>query len=66
MFKEDGLEVLQHKMCLSFFYGMELGNNARMTFFKQLFHAMGTNDLRGTDGDDLELILLALLVKLHG
>jgi hypothetical protein len=66
MFKEDGLEVLRHKMCLSCLYGMELGNNTRMTFFEQLFHVMGTNDLRGTDDDDLELILLALLVKLHG
>jgi hypothetical protein len=66
MFREDGLEVLWHKGCLSFLYGMELGNNTRMTFFKHLFHAMGTNDLKGTDGDDLELILLALLVELHG
>jgi hypothetical protein len=56
MFREDGLEVLRHKGCLSCFYGMELGNNARMTFSEQLFHAMGTNDLRGTDGDALELI----------
>jgi hypothetical protein len=54
MFREDGLEVLWHKGCLSFLYGMELGNNTRMTFFEQLFHAMGTNDLRGTDGDALE------------
>jgi hypothetical protein len=66
MFKEYGLEVLWHKMCLSFLYGMELGNNTRMTFFEQLFHVNGTNDLRGTDDDDLELILLALLVELHG
>jgi hypothetical protein len=28
MFREDGLEVLWHKGCLSFLYGMELGNNA--------------------------------------
>jgi hypothetical protein len=45
---------------------MEMGNNARMTFFEQLFHAMGTIDIRGTYGDALELILLALLVELHG
>jgi hypothetical protein len=37
-----------------------------MTFFEHIFHAMGTNDLRGIEGDALELILLALLVKLHG
>jgi hypothetical protein len=33
MFREDGLKVLRHRGCLSFLYGMELGNNARMTFF---------------------------------
>jgi hypothetical protein len=32
MFREDGLEVLRHKGCLSGLDGMELGNNARMTF----------------------------------
>jgi hypothetical protein len=37
-----------------------------MTFFEEIFHAMGTDDLWGTDGDALELILLALLVELHG
>jgi len=66
MFREDGLEVLWHRGCLSCLYGTELGNNTQMTFFEQLFHAIGTNDLRGTDDDALELILLALLVELHG
>jgi hypothetical protein len=33
MFIEDGLEVLRHKGCLSCLDGMELGNNARVTFF---------------------------------
>jgi hypothetical protein len=33
MFREDGLEVLRHRGCLNGLYGMELGNNARMTFF---------------------------------
>jgi len=45
---------------------MELGNNAIMTFFEHLFHAMGTNDLKGIDDDSLKLIFLALLVELHG
>jgi hypothetical protein len=66
MFREDGLEVLRHRGCRSCLYGMELGNNAWMTFFEQLFHAMGTNDLRGTRNYALELILLAFLVELHG
>jgi hypothetical protein len=66
MFREDGLEVLRHRWCFSFLYGMEFGNNTRMTFFEQIFHAMGTNYLRGTGGDALEIIFLALLVELHG
>jgi hypothetical protein len=66
IFRDDGLEVLQHKGCLNCLYGMKLGNNARMTFFEQLFHAMGTNDLWGTKSDALEIILLTLMVKLHG
>jgi hypothetical protein len=37
-----------------------------MTFLKDIFHVMGTDDLRGADGDALELILLAHLVELHG
>jgi hypothetical protein len=45
---------------------MELCNNAKITFFKHLFYAMGNDDLRGTDDDTLKLIFLALLVKLHG
>jgi hypothetical protein len=66
MFREDGLDVLWHKGCLIFLYGMELGNNARMTFFEERFHVMGTNDIRGTESDALELIFLALLVEFHG
>jgi hypothetical protein len=46
MFRKDGLEVLQHRGCLCCLYGMDLGNNTRMTFFEEIFHAMGTNDLR--------------------
>jgi hypothetical protein len=66
MFGEDGLEVLQHRGCLSGVNGMELCNNSKITFFEEILHAMGTDDLWGTDGDALELILLALLVELHG
>jgi hypothetical protein len=66
MFREDGLEVWLHKGCLSGLNGMELCNNARIIFFEHLFHAMITDDLRGTDDNVLELILLALLVEFHG
>jgi hypothetical protein len=34
MFRKDGLEVLRNRGCLCFLYGMELGNNTRMTFFE--------------------------------
>jgi hypothetical protein len=45
MFREDGLEVLRHRGCLNCLYGMELGNNAKMNLFEQIFHAMGADDL---------------------
>jgi hypothetical protein len=66
IFGEDGLEVLQHRGCLSGVNGMELCNNVKMTFLEEIFHAMGIDDLQGTGGDALELILLSLLVEFHG
>jgi hypothetical protein len=45
MFRKDVLEVLRHRGCLCCLYGMELGNNTIMTFFVQVFHVMGTNDI---------------------
>ena len=66
MFGEDGLEVWRHRGCLSGVNGMELCNNVAITFFEEFFHAMGTDDLRGTWCDSLELILLPFLVELHG
>jgi hypothetical protein len=62
MFREDGLEVLWHRGCLSCLYGMDLGNNTIMTFFEHLFHAIGTNDLWGTISDALKLIFFEILV----
>jgi hypothetical protein len=46
VFRKEGLEVFRHRGCLCCSYGMKLGNDTRMTVFEQLFHAMGTNDLR--------------------
>jgi hypothetical protein len=43
---EDRLEVRMHIRCLNNMNGVELGYNARMTFFEELFHVMGTDDLR--------------------
>jgi hypothetical protein len=59
---EYRLEVGMHRGCLNGLNGMELGNNTRMTFFEDIFHSMGTDDLRGACCDALELILLSLLV----
>jgi hypothetical protein len=61
MFREEVLEVLRHGGCLSGVNSVELCNNARMTLFEEIFHVMGTNDIRGADNDALELILLALI-----
>jgi hypothetical protein len=33
MFRKDGLEVFWYGRCLCFLYGMELGDNTRMTLF---------------------------------
>jgi hypothetical protein len=56
---EDILEVGMHRGCINNMNGVEMGNNARMTLFEEIFHAMGTDDLRGTCCDALELILLS-------
>jgi hypothetical protein len=45
---------------------MELGNNNGMTFFEEIFHSMGADDIRGACCDFLEFILLSLLLELHG
>jgi hypothetical protein len=63
---EDRLEFMMHRGCLNYLNGMELGNDAQMTFFEDLFHSMRTDDLRGAYCDDLEMILLFLMLKLHG
>jgi hypothetical protein len=63
---EDRLEVGMHKRCLNNMNGVELGYNSRMNFFEEIFHAMGTDDLRGAYCDALELILFSLLLELHG
>jgi hypothetical protein len=60
---EYSLEVEMHKGCINYLNGMDLGNNARMTFFEYLFHAIGT--VNGAYCDALELILLAILLELH-
>jgi hypothetical protein len=64
--EEDRLEIKMHRGCLDILNGVDLGNNSRMNLFEDLFHAIGTDDLRGAYCDSLELILLSLLLELHG
>ena len=66
MFGDDGLEVKRYKGCLSGMNGMDLCNNVGMTFFGDIFHVIGTDDLKGTCCDSLELLLLGFLFELHG
>jgi hypothetical protein len=64
--REDRLEVGMHIRCLNSMNGVDLGDNYRMTFFQELFHAMVTDDLRGDCCDALELIFLSRTLELHG
>jgi predicted membrane GTPase involved in stress response len=66
VFGEDRLEFGMHKGCLNGFNGVEFGNNVGMTFFEVIFHSMGTNDLKGSCCDVLELTFLSFLWELHG
>jgi hypothetical protein len=42
---EDRLEARMDKGCFNLLNGKKLGNNSRMTFSKELFHSVGTDDL---------------------
>jgi hypothetical protein len=63
---EDRLEVGMHIRCLNIMNGVELGDNTQTKIFEEIFHVMGTDDLRGACCDPLELILLSLMLELHG
>jgi hypothetical protein len=65
MFGEDSLEVRMHKGCLNRLNGMELRNNTGVVFLEDIFYAMGTDDLRRTSCETLELIPLSLMLELH-
>jgi hypothetical protein len=64
--REYILEVGMHRGCLKCLNGMELRNNSKMTFSEEFFHSMGTDDLRGSYCDSLDIILLSLMLELHG
>ena len=56
VFGDDRLEVRMHRECFNCLNGMELGNNSRVEFFENIFHSVGTDDLRGAYYDALELM----------
>ena len=66
VFGDDTLEVRMHYKCLNCLNRMELGNNVGITFYEELFHSMGIDDLKGACCDSLEFILLSHLLELHG
>jgi hypothetical protein len=61
MFGKDTLEVKMHRGCLNGLNRMELRNDTRVAFLEEIFHTMGTNDLRRTNCETLELMLLSFL-----
>ena len=66
VFGENNLEVKMHIGCLNGVNRTKLSNNTRVAFLEEIFHAMGTNDLRRTSYETLELIPLSFLLELHG
>jgi hypothetical protein len=63
---KDSLEVMMHKGCLNDLNVMELSNDTRVAFLEEIFHMMGTNDLRRTNSETLKLIPFSFLLELHG
>jgi hypothetical protein len=61
MFGNDSLEVRMHRGCLNNLNRMELSNDTRVSFLEDIFHMMGTNDLKRTNCETLELIHFSLL-----
>jgi hypothetical protein len=66
MFGKDILEVRMHIGCLNGLNIMELRNDNGVAFLEDIFHMMGTNDLRRNNCETLELIPLSFLLELHG
>jgi hypothetical protein len=66
VFGENSLEVRMHRGCLNRVNRMELRNNTRVAFIDDIFHAMGTDDLKRTSCETLEVIPLSLMLELHG
>jgi hypothetical protein len=63
---EDSLEVRMHRGCINPLNRMELSNNTGVAFLEEIFHAMGTDDIRRTSCETMEFIPLSLLLELYG
>jgi hypothetical protein len=66
MFGNNSLETMMHKCCLNCLNRMELRNNTEVVFLEELFHEMGTDDIKRTNSETLEVIPLSLMLELHG
>jgi hypothetical protein len=66
MFGDNSLEIGMHKGCLNYLNIMELSNNTKVVFLEEIFHEMGTDDLKRTNCETLEVIPLSLMLELHG
>jgi hypothetical protein len=66
MYGKDILEARMHIGCLNGFNRMELRNDIGVAFLEEIFHTMGTNDLKRTNCETLELIPFSFLLELHG
>jgi len=66
MFGKDNLEFKMHRGCLNNMNRMELRNDTGVEFIEDIFHTMGTNDIRRTSCETLEFIPLSFLLELHG
>jgi hypothetical protein len=66
MFGKYNSEVKMHKGCLNDLNRMELRNDTGVEFIEDIFHTMGTNYLKRTSCETLELILFSFLLELHG
>jgi hypothetical protein len=66
LFGENSLEFRMHRGCLNHVNRVELKNNTGVEFLEDVFHAMENDDLRRTNCETLELILLSFMLELHG
>jgi hypothetical protein len=66
VFGENNLEVRMHRGCLNCVNRMKLSNNVGVAFLKEFFHAMGTDNLKRTNCETLEVIPLSIMLEFHG